>query len=86
MRPRPPSSGRAEDGALQTVLSVLASCGVQDQEAVHAARHLRPVAHGFATLEAAGGFGMPVEVDESFRRLARAFVAGLQSAEADRGR
>ncbi len=78
--------GAAEGEALQTVLSVLASCGIRDEGAVHAVRGLRAVAHGFATLEYAGGFGMPVDVDESFRRLVRAFVAGLRSREADGGR
>jgi hypothetical protein len=34
--------------------------------------------HGFATLEVAGGFGLPKDCDESFRRLVEALVAGLQ--------
>lgn len=55
----------------------LASCGVSGEEAIHAARGLRSVAHGFATLEEGGGFGMDVDADESFRRLVRAFVDGL---------
>ena len=76
----------AEGDALQTVLNVLASCGVRDEEAVHAARGLRAVAHGFATLEAAGGFGMPADVDDSFDRLVRAFVAGLRRGKAGGGR
>jgi AcrR family transcriptional regulator len=76
----------AEGEALETVLAVLASCGIRDEGAVHAARGLRAVAHGFATLEAAGGFGMPADVDESFRRLLRAFVVGLRGGEADGGR
>lgn len=84
--PDDPELGAAEGAALQTVLSVLASCGIREEGAVHAARGLRAVAHGFATLETAGGFGMPVDVDESFRRLVRAFVAGLWSREADGGR
>lgn len=75
----------AEGEAFQPVLSVLASCGVRGEAAVHAARGLRSVAHGFATLEAAGGFGMPADVDESFRKLVRAFVAGLQGGEARGG-
>ena len=35
--------------------AVLASYGLSSEEAVHAARRLRCVAHGFATLEVAGG-------------------------------
>jgi AcrR family transcriptional regulator len=84
--PEDPELRAAEGEALETVLTVLASCGIRDEGAVHAARGLRAVAHGFATLEVAGGFGMPADVDESFRRLMRAFVAGLRSGEPERGR
>lgn len=82
--PDDPELGTAEGEVLQTVVSILASCGIRDEEAVHAARGLRAVAHGFATLEAAGGFGMPTDVEESFRRLVRTFVTGLRSRAAER--
>ena len=39
--------------------------------------------HGFATLEAAGGSGIPADLDESFDRLLRPFVAGLQGREGE---
>jgi AcrR family transcriptional regulator len=71
--------GAAEGEALEPVLAVLASCGIRDGEAIHAARGLRSVAHGFATLEEAGGFGMSADENESFRRLVRAFADGLRS-------
>ena len=70
--------GAAEAAAFETVLTALAARGIRDEAAIHAARGLRAVAHGFATLEVAGGFGMPADTDESFRRLLRAFVAGLR--------
>jgi AcrR family transcriptional regulator len=69
----------AEEEAMEPVLAVLSSCGIRDGEAIHAARGLRSVAHGFATLEEAGGFGMSVDRDESFRRLVRAYATGLLS-------
>ena len=34
-----------------------------------AARALSAALHGFVTLEAGGGFGMPVDVDRSYARL-----------------
>jgi hypothetical protein len=75
-----PELGAAEEEAMGTVLAVLASCGVRgEEEAIHAARGLRSIAHGFATLEEAGGFGMSLDPDESFRKLMRAFAAGLRS-------
>ncbi len=76
--PDDPELGAAEAEALGTVLAVLASCGIHgEEEAIHAARGLRSIAHGFATLEKAGGFGMAQDPDESFRRLVRAFADGL---------
>jgi AcrR family transcriptional regulator len=70
----------AEREGMEPVLAVLASCGIHDrEEAIHAARGLRSVAHGFATLEEAGGFGMSVDQDESFRRLVGAYATGLLS-------
>lgn len=83
--PEDPELAAAEGEAVATVLTVLASYGVRGEGAIHAARGLRAVAHGFATLEAAGGFGMPEDVDESFQRLLRAFVAGLRISEDEGG-
>jgi AcrR family transcriptional regulator len=62
---------------LQMLLLILASLGIQDEDAIHAVRGLRALLHGFTTLEAAEGFKMPVDLDESFRRLIMAYLAGL---------
>lgn len=76
--PDNPELAAAEAEAFEPVLAVLASCGVRgEEEAIHAARGLRSIAHGFATLEEAGGFGIALDTDESFRRLVRAFAGGL---------
>ena len=72
---------QAEGRAFEPVLAVLASYGLYGQEAVHAARGLRSVAHGFATLEVAGGFGIALDPDESFVRLLGAFAAGLRDQQ-----
>ena len=82
--PEDPELGAAEGEVLDTVWTVLANCGIRDEGAVHAARGLRALAHGFATLEVAGGFGIPADVDESFQRLLQAFVVGLRIGEAGR--
>jgi WHG domain-containing protein len=39
-------------------------------------RALRTAVHGFAALEAAGGFGRPLDRDASFRRLVDALARG----------
>jgi AcrR family transcriptional regulator len=76
--PNDPEFEAAERETFEAVLAVLASYGLRGEDAVHAARGLRSVAHGFATLEVAGGFGIPIDLDESFDRLLRAFVVGLR--------
>ncbi len=68
----------AEDRAVQVGLAVLASFGLSGPDALHALRVFRSLVHGFATLEAAGGFGLPLDLDESFRRLVEMFVRSLQ--------
>ncbi|MGE5373687.1 MAG: TetR/AcrR family transcriptional regulator [Bacteroidota bacterium] len=67
-----------EERALKIGLAIMASLGLQGEDAVHAARAFRSLVHGFATLEVAGGFGLPQDCDESFRRLVDALLAGLK--------
>jgi AcrR family transcriptional regulator len=69
----------AEDGVVQVVLAVLASYGLHDEPAVHAVRGLRSVVHGFATLESAGGFGLPLDTEESFRLLMQMLIGGVRA-------
>lgn len=68
----------AEDHVVAIVVAVIASFGLSGDDALHAVRGLRSVVHGFATLEIAGGFGLPLDCDESFRRLVNTLVRGLQ--------
>ena len=58
--------------------AVLAGYGLGGDDALHAVRALRSVLHGFVALEALGGFGLPLDLDESFRRLLDGFIAGLR--------
>ncbi len=59
--------------------AVLSGYGLEGNDALHATRGLRAIIHGFVSLESAAAFGLPLDLDESFRRLLRAFTAGLQS-------
>jgi AcrR family transcriptional regulator len=68
----------AEERVVRIVLAVLQAFGLQGDDAIHAVRVLRSMVHGFATLEVAGGFGMSLDCDESFRRLMAVLVAGLE--------
>ncbi|MGZ8649740.1 MAG: TetR-like C-terminal domain-containing protein [Solirubrobacteraceae bacterium] len=60
--------------------AILRGYGLEDDEAIHATRVVRAALHGFAALEAAEGFGLPVDVDESFARLVAVLDRGLFTA------
>ncbi len=75
-----PALIQEEERALKIALTVVASLGLRGEDAIHAVRAFRSMVHGFATLEVAGGFGMPQDCDESFQRLVDALVVGLRSA------
>jgi hypothetical protein len=70
----------AGSAALDVVLAVLAGYGLSGEDAVDAARALRALLHGWVALEAAGGFGMPQDVDRSYRRLLDGFNLALSPA------
>lgn len=59
------------------VADVFAACGLDPETTVHTIRGFRALVHGFVSLEAAGGFGMPVDVEASFRHVVGSFIAGL---------
>jgi len=69
----------AEAGArlLAVLLAVLRGYGLTGRAAVHAARCARVVAHGFVSLETAGGFGLPEDLDETYERLIRMYLSSL---------
>jgi AcrR family transcriptional regulator len=68
----------AEDRVVEIGLAVIGSFGLHREDGLHAVRGLRSVVHGFASLEVAGGFGLPLDCDESFRRMVEMLILGLQ--------
>lgn len=58
-------------------LRALSAYHLSSDDAIHAVRMLRSLVHGFATLERSGGFGIPLNIDETFDRLLRIFLRGL---------
>lgn len=83
--PSPDDAGLAEaSGAtVDVVAAVLAGCGVAPAHAVDAVRAVRAGLHGFVTLELAGGFGLPDDVDASFTYLVDSLEAGFTSIGAE---
>ncbi len=57
------------DAAVGTLRAALDGYGITGDDVIHAIRCLRVALHGFVSLEAAGGFGLPQSVDETFARL-----------------
>ena len=72
--------GVASDRLLGALAAVLRGYQLKPGDEVHALRMLRSVLHGFATLEAGGGFRMDVDVDESFGWMVSLIDNGLKSA------
>ncbi len=64
--------------AVRVFVAVLAGYGVTGDDAIHATRAVRAALHGFAALEAGGGFGMRQSVDDSFERLVSLLDVGLR--------
>jgi AcrR family transcriptional regulator len=77
-----PAPGDAEHLAaagatVEVVLAVLRGWDLDGDAAIHAARTFRSAVHGFVVLEAAGGFGIPLDLDASFDRLIATLSTGL---------
>jgi AcrR family transcriptional regulator len=66
---------------LDVVLALLSGYGLHGAAAVHAARCFRAAAHGFASLQAVGGFGMPQDLDVSYHRLVDALAMSMGSTD-----
>jgi AcrR family transcriptional regulator len=77
---RPPLGSQSQDAqaVVDVVLAVLRGYGIEGDAALHAVRAIRSALHGFVALEAEGGFGMPLSVDESFERLLKVLHQGLE--------
>ncbi|MEJ2665769.1 MAG: TetR-like C-terminal domain-containing protein [Deinococcales bacterium] len=65
---------------VEVVLRVLSGYRLEGDDALHATRVLRSSLHGFVSLENSGGFGLPLALDESFRRLVDMHDAAMRSA------
>jgi len=81
---RAPAPGDADhlavaDRVVAFMTAVMAGYGLDGDDAIDAVRAYRSALHGFVSLEASGGFGMPFSVDRSFGRLVHALVRAISS-------
>lgn len=78
MARRSPAFQQAAGRLLETIHPLVTGLGVPKKNLVHAVRTLRSMLHGFVELERSGGFGMPVDTEESFQHLVRSFTLAHQ--------
>lgn len=76
-RPSEKEIAATSDMLLGIVLAVLGGYGVKNEDALHAARGLRAIIHGFVSLDATGGFRLTLNLEESFNRLLGPFARDL---------
>jgi AcrR family transcriptional regulator len=72
---------QAAADAATVVASVLQGYRLDGQQLIHAIRMLRATFHGMVSLEAAGGFGLPESVDETYAHFVDALDAAFRSPE-----
>ncbi|MCU1424085.1 MAG: regulatory protein TetR [Microbacteriaceae bacterium] len=75
--PGDPADIAASERAAEVIFEVLAGYGLDEPQRVDATRLLRATLHGFVSLEAAGGYLLPVDVDRSFDRAIAALDRAL---------
>jgi len=80
----PPADDEALNAAgaevVDTILAVLRAWDLEGDDAIHAVRAVRSAIHGFVTLEAGGGFGIPLDLDVSFDRMIDMLAGGFEAA------
>lgn len=75
----------AAAAVLHVVEATLSGFGLSGDDAVDAARALRAALHGFVDLEANGAFGLPRDIERSYRRLLEGIDTTMGRWAADAG-
>ncbi len=75
--PDDPQIAPAAARAVEVFVAVLRAWELEGDDAIHAVRIVRSALHGFVALELNGGFGLPLDLDETFDRLVETLAKGL---------
>jgi AcrR family transcriptional regulator len=67
--------------AVGSIVAVLRGYALEGEPAIHAVRAIRSSLHGFVSLEREGGFGLPINIDDSYENLISMLDAGLAAAD-----
>jgi AcrR family transcriptional regulator len=73
----------AFDALVPDIAAVLTQVGLPEHDAVPLIRTLRSALHGFVSLEASGGFGLPDDIGASFEVLIDVVVQGMLARRPD---
>jgi AcrR family transcriptional regulator len=75
---RHPQLAAASRDLLAVFVAVVRGYGLADSAATHAIRRMRATAHGFAELEAGGGFGLPEDIETTYDQVIDMFLRSLR--------
>jgi len=75
----------ASDAVLEVCAAVLSGYELGRRDLIHAIRAMRSLVHGFASIEASHGFGIPIDIDQSFDWAVDRFIEGLEGCAASIG-
>nr|WP_090888765.1 TetR/AcrR family transcriptional regulator [Evansella caseinilytica] len=64
---------------LQLIIDMLGTYHLEKEDILHAVRGLRSILHGFSSLEQKGGFGMPLNLDESLEYMLTSYISGVRN-------
>ncbi len=67
----------APQRAVDLMVSVMRGYALEGDDAIHAVRGMRAAIYGFVTLETGGGFGIPLDTEDSFEWLLDLIDRGL---------
>ena len=62
---------------IDVFVAMLRGYGLTASDAIHAIRRARVIVHGFATIEAVGGFGLAEDTDETYEQLIAMYLRSL---------
>jgi hypothetical protein len=76
--PEDPELVAAGSRTVEVIVAVLSAWGFTGDEVLHRVRVVRSALHGFISIEAEGGFGLALSIDESFELVLQTLIAGLE--------
>ena len=73
-----PELAQANHALMELFERILIPFELSPTDRIHVLRGLRSIVHGFATLESAGGFGLPIDKNASFQAIVSAYINSIQ--------